>query len=96
MRSGKVHKRRRLPQEIATARTAIRNHCLECCGYESAEVGRCTAPACWLYPYWFGSGVSPEVVLSASIDGASGGISGQEGTPEGGNGQKAKGVNYEQ
>lgn len=33
---------------------AIRNHCLECCGYLPVEVERCTAPACWLYPYRFG------------------------------------------
>jgi len=32
-------------------KTAIRAFCLECFGYESAEVNRCTAPACPLYPY---------------------------------------------
>ena len=80
MRSGKVLKRRRLPHEIATARAAIRNHCLECCGYESGEVVRCTAPECWLFPYRFGSNVSPEAALSVSTDGGSGVISEQKGT----------------
>ena len=32
-------------------KAAIRAFCLECVGYESAEVNRCTAPACPLYPY---------------------------------------------
>ena len=32
-------------------KAAVRAFCLECVGYESAEVNRCTAPACALYPY---------------------------------------------
>lgn len=32
-------------------KAAIRGLCLECMGYQSAEVNRCTAPACPLYPY---------------------------------------------
>ena len=32
-------------------KAAIRAFCLECVGYQSAEVNRCTAPACPLYPY---------------------------------------------
>ncbi len=32
-------------------KAAIRAFCLECVGYQSAEVNRCTAPACALYPY---------------------------------------------
>lgn len=32
-------------------KAAMRAHCLECCGYESAEVGRCTGATCALYPY---------------------------------------------
>ena len=32
-------------------KAAIRAFCLECFGYESAEVNRCTAPTCPLYPY---------------------------------------------
>ena len=91
MRSGKVQKRRRRSHEISTARTAIRNHCLECCGHESAEVARCTAPECWLFPYRFGSGASPEAVLSTSKEGASRVISGQEGTAMQGRAQEARG-----
>lgn len=30
---------------------SIRKHCLECMGGSWQEVERCTAPACWLYPY---------------------------------------------
>lgn len=84
MRSSRVQKRARLPHEISTARTAIRNHCLECCGYESAEVVRCTAPACWLYPYRLGAHVAPEEALRDSKDAATGVISVQIGTAEGG------------
>ncbi len=32
-------------------KAALRAFCLECMGYESAEVNRCTARACPLYPY---------------------------------------------
>jgi hypothetical protein len=32
-------------------KAAMRAFCLECMGYESAEVPRCTAPTCPLYPY---------------------------------------------
>lgn len=32
-------------------KAAIRAFCLECVGYEAAEVNRCTAPACPLYEY---------------------------------------------
>lgn len=32
-------------------KSAIRAHCLECMGYQSGEVPRCTAPGCALYPY---------------------------------------------
>jgi len=35
----------------ASPRAAIRAHCLECMGWARAEVSRCTAPACPLYPY---------------------------------------------
>ena len=30
---------------------AIRIHCLECCGWLSREVDRCSAPACPLFEY---------------------------------------------
>ncbi len=32
-------------------KAAVRSFCLACCGFESAEVARCTAPACPLYEY---------------------------------------------
>lgn len=44
-------RRRRHPRELPTQTAAIRNHCLECCGYQDGEVERCSAPACWLYPW---------------------------------------------
>ena len=51
-----VYRRRRGPEEYPTAVAAIRSHCLECCGYSAPEVDKCTAPACWLYPWRFGCG----------------------------------------
>lgn len=60
-------RRRRLPGELATPMTAIRNHCLECCGWQSAEVRRCTAPKCWLYPYRMGSGREAEKIAVAEL-----------------------------
>jgi hypothetical protein len=51
MKFTKIVRRRRDPQETPTARAAIRNHCLECCGYIASEVTLCTAPQCWLYPW---------------------------------------------
>ena len=44
-----------MPGEVATRSVAIRNHCLECCGYNNAEVRRCSGPECWLYPYRMGT-----------------------------------------
>lgn len=44
-------RRRRKPGELPTLRIAVRNHCLECVGYQGPEVAKCTAPKCWLYPY---------------------------------------------
>jgi hypothetical protein len=51
--STRVRRRRRMLGEFSTAATAIRNQCLECCGYDAAEVERCTSPACHLYPWRF-------------------------------------------
>lgn len=34
-----------------TARKAIIEHCKECMGWNTAEVRRCTAPLCPLYPF---------------------------------------------
>jgi len=53
-----ILKRRRQRGELASPLKSIRNHCLECCGYNHAEVTRCTAPGCWLYP--FRAGCWPE------------------------------------
>ena len=42
---------------------AIRRFCLECMGYQQAEVPRCTAPNCPLFPFRMGEShkdVSPE------------------------------------
>ena len=57
MRRVKVKRRRREPGELAGRGHAIRNHCLECMGWESSKaVGECVSPACWLYPWRFGPG----------------------------------------
>ena len=50
----RIVRRRREPDEIPTARVAVRNHCLECVGYVVKDVERCTAPECWLYPWRLG------------------------------------------
>ncbi len=47
--------RRRKPDEVAIARVAIRNFCLECVGYVVQEVEQCTDPECWLFPWRQGS-----------------------------------------
>ena len=47
----KLCKRRRKLGEIVTRKQAIRNFCLECMGYEIAEVHKCTAVECWFHPY---------------------------------------------
>ncbi len=38
-------------------RAAVRSFCLECVGYQQAEVDRCPATACPLHPYRLPSGV---------------------------------------
>lgn len=50
----KVVMRRRKQNEIPSLRVAIRNHCLECMGYQTGEVPICTSPECWLYPWRMG------------------------------------------
>ena len=35
-------------------KAAIRMHCLECVGWNAAEVRRCTSPTCALYAYRLG------------------------------------------
>ncbi len=64
----KVVKRQRKAGELARARIAIRNHCLECVGYNAAEVRRCTDHACWLWPYRFGEQRSAESVVREELE----------------------------
>ena len=47
----KLKSRRRNLGEICTRRDAIRNHCMECMGYQISEIKRCTAKECWLFPF---------------------------------------------
>jgi len=59
----KICRRRRKEGEIATRGIAIRNFCLECVGYNSGEVSKCSAKKCWLYPYRMGAqGMDSECV----------------------------------
>jgi len=37
-----------------TGMSAIREKCLECCGWQSAEVRKCPCKECVLYPFRFG------------------------------------------
>lgn len=46
-----IQRRRREPDEIATLRVSVRNHCLECMGYSPDGVVECTAKKCWLNPW---------------------------------------------
>ena len=49
--------RRRIIGEYSTRKTAIVNHCRECCGWEgsdcslAAEIRQCQGPECHLYPW---------------------------------------------
>ena len=52
----RIQKRPRLPGEVPTAMTAIRNNCLFCMGYQSADVADCTSDDCWCYLYRLGRG----------------------------------------
>lgn len=65
--SQKRAKRRRKPMEVASRKQAIRNFCLECMGYESAEVIRCTSNACWLFPYRLGSVNKKEITAEQKL-----------------------------
>jgi len=47
-------RRPRKPGECASRKAAIRNHCLECVGYQQTEVRECTDKDCWLYPFRMG------------------------------------------
>ena len=59
----RVVKRRRQQGEIVRpASRAIRCFCLECMGYNAAEVARCTATECHLWPYRMGGGKKVETM----------------------------------
>ena len=49
-----VIRERREQGQIADKAHAIRNHCLECVGYNNEEVKLCTSVRCWLYPWRLG------------------------------------------
>lgn len=51
----KMKKRRRQCGEVASRKEAIRNFCMECMGYQQAEIRRCTSTQCWLYPWRLGA-----------------------------------------
>jgi len=63
-----IHRRERQQGEFATAISAIRSHCLECVGYDRAEVERCTDPGCWLYPFRFGTNPSKAAGQGKVVD----------------------------
>jgi hypothetical protein len=48
--------RRKKAKEVPSQKTAIRNFCLECMGWEDCftRVKECTSPECWLYPWRLG------------------------------------------
>lgn len=50
----KLAKHRRKPGQVASRKDAIRNFCMECMGYQMAEIRRCTSTECWLYPWRLG------------------------------------------
>jgi len=60
LRVRKIRCRPRRPGEITTPLAAIRNHCIECMGYQPALVKTCPARECWLWPYRLGRRPSGE------------------------------------
>jgi len=67
--SAKIRKRRRKPGELSTPMAAIKCHCLECVGYQTGEVSKCTSPDCHLSPYRFKSKKKAHAVILAEIRG---------------------------
>lgn len=51
----RIKRRLREPGEVASRAHSIRNKCLECSCYNSAEVRRCPAEDCWLWPWRMGT-----------------------------------------
>ena len=57
----RIVRRRRMPHEVIRPLSkAVRSFCLECCGWNAAEVERCTAKMCHLWPYRLGGGKQAE------------------------------------
>jgi hypothetical protein len=48
-----IHKKGEKTKNL-TALKALREKCLECCGWSTKEVAECTALDCALYPFRFG------------------------------------------
>ena len=62
----RVVRHRREPHTIIKPLSrAVRCHCLECVGYNAAEVARCSAPECHLWPYRMGGGKQAEKMAEA-------------------------------
>lgn len=57
--------RKRRPGELFTARTAIRNHCVECMGYAARDVSDCTDAGCHLWPYRMGPRARPNAGMAS-------------------------------
>jgi hypothetical protein len=64
----KIVRRRRRAGELSAPVAAMRNHCLECCGYLGVQVARCTAPQCHLWPYRFGYGKRSQAVVQEELE----------------------------
>ena len=62
-----VRHRRRPGTIVWPPRNAIRCHCLECMGYQQAEVRRCTDTGCHLWPYRLGQDSKPRELAGAEI-----------------------------
>ena len=69
MKKVRFHRRSRRAGEYAAPRVSIRNHCLECVGYQQAEVLNCQSRECWLWPWRMGYGASPAQLLSDEVRG---------------------------
>ena len=50
-----IKRRLREPDEVASRKHSIRNHCLACCGFQNVEVRMCEAEDCWLWPWRMGT-----------------------------------------
>jgi hypothetical protein len=46
---------------------AIKEHCLECVGWQVKEVQQCTGSKCWLYPFRFGRDKSKKTIVGEHL-----------------------------